>query len=418
MRTVLIVDDNKLILNILNEQLTKTITNINILKAETFKESLRFILDKKITIDAAIIDLHLPDCKDGAVVDYTIKYNIPTIVLTGSENKDMKNSMLKKDIIDYIVKSDSRAYLYVINTIHRILKNYNLNILIVDDSVLQLKLAYDILHKMKLNITTAKDGLEAYNIIQKNDKKYSLLLTDYNMPQMDGLELTTKVRALYKKDELSIIVLSSNEESEIPTRFIKLGANDFLNKPYNEIEMVTRINSNLDILELFQKTKDMANKDFLTGTYNRRYFFDSGESIFQKAKRANRNICVAMFDIDNFKNINDTYGHAIGDKAIKHTCDVLNNNLRESDLMARFGGEEFCVLLENITLENTKQLFDKIRKAFEDNILKINEHTITFTVSIGVYYGLEDSLELMINKSDDSLYFCKNNGRNQVAINV
>lgn len=85
--------------------------------------------------------------------------------------------------------------------------------------------------------------------------------------------------------------------------------------------------------------------------------------------------------------------------------------------MARFGGEEFCVLLENITLEEIEALFEKIRKAFEDNIIKIGDLEIKYTTSIGVCYGIEDSLEDMIKKSDDGLYYCKNNGRNQVAIN-
>ncbi len=417
-KTILIVDDNKLILDMLYERLNATIDNINILQATSFKEALKFILDKTITIHAAIIDLHLPDCQDGAVVDYTLKKHIPTIVLTGSESEDIKQQMMQKNIIDYIVKSDIRAFLFVINTIHRIIKNYDLNVLIVDDSVLQLKAAYDLLHKMKLNITTAKDGLEAYNILKQNNKKYSLLLTDYNMPNMDGLELTSKVRELYHQDELSIIVLSANGKADLASKFIKLGANDFLNKPYNEVEVTTRINSNLNILELFQQTKDMANKDFLTGAYNRRYFFESGNQIFKKALRDKRELCVAMFDIDKFKNINDTYGHDIGDEAIKNLCDILNSNLRDSDLMARFGGEEFCVLLENITLENTKLLFEKIRKVFEDNILEVYEYKLNYTVSIGICYGLEENLELMIKKADDGLYYCKEHGRNQIAINV
>jgi diguanylate cyclase (GGDEF)-like protein len=155
----------------------------------------------------------------------------------------------------------------------------------------------------------------------------------------------------------------------------------------------------------------------MTGAFNRRYFFDSGDAIFKKALRDKKNLVVAMFDIDKFKNINDTYGHDVGDVAICEVCNILNHNLRTSDLMARFGGEEFCILLEDISLENTIHLFEKIRIAFEENIIKIDKIEIQFTVSIGICFGLNKTLENMITISDNGLYYCKNNGRNQIAIN-
>jgi len=122
-----------------------------------------------------------------------------------------------------------------------------------------------------------------------------------------------------------------------------------------------------------------------------------------------------MFDIDKFKNINDTYGHDIGDIAIKEVAHILSSHLRESDLIARFGGEEFCVLLQDISKDDVIKLFTKIRKVFEDNIIQIDDLSISYTVSIGLCYGLEKTLEDMIKVADNGLYYCKNNGRNQIA---
>jgi diguanylate cyclase (GGDEF)-like protein len=125
-----------------------------------------------------------------------------------------------------------------------------------------------------------------------------------------------------------------------------------------------------------------------------------------------------MIDIDKFKNINDTYGHDVGDAAIKNVVNILSHNLRTSDLTARFGGEEFCVLLDNISFENTTILFEKIRNTFEHNILFVNDTELKFTVSIGIYYGkAEKTLEYIIKQADNELYHCKNNGRNQISIN-
>ena len=416
-RTVLIVDDDKVVLEILEAKLNQSIQNITILKALTYKDGVKHILNKEIVIDAAVLDLNLPDVETGAIVDFAMKKNIPTIVLTGTMDETLKKALVQNDIVDYIIKGGKRGIDHAIVSVDRILKNKDINILLVDDSAVQLKIAQNILEKMKFNVTTAVDGLEAYGILQNSDIKFSLVLTDFNMPKMDGMDLTLKIREEYGKDELGVIVISANDTPEISSQFISVGANDFVNKPYTEIEVMTRINSNLELLELFQKTKDMANKDFMTGAYNRRFFFDSGQAIYGKAKREKKDICVAMFDIDKFKNINDTYGHDVGDVAICEVANILNENLRDSDLMARFGGEEFCVLLENISLEEVERLFEKIRAVFENNIIKINGLEIKFTTSIGICYGMEDDLEEMIKKSDDGLYYCKNNGRNQIAIN-
>ena len=418
MKTILLVDDEKLILDILEHKLNNIIKNVIILKALTYKEAIKYILDTNNTIDAAILDLNLPDVEVGAIVDFASKKHIPSVVLTGMINDDLKKTILKNDIIDYFLKDGRQGIEQAVQSVKRVLKNYNTNILVVDDSPMQLAIIVDILKKYKFNITTAKNGKKALDIIERNDKFYSLILTDYNMPIMDGMELTFKIREKYNKDKLSIIVLSANNTPDISSTFIKMGANDFIHKPISEIEVITRLNSNLELLDLFEETYNLANKDFLTGAYNRRYFFDSAKTIFAKAKRRRNNIAVAMLDIDKFKNINDTYGHDVGDEVIKNMVNVLDFNLRKSDLMSRFGGEEFCVLLEDISLKDTQLYFEKIRVELEKNIINIDDKEINYSVSIGVCYGLSDTLESMIKISDEALYFCKKNGRNQISINV
>ena len=416
-KTILIVDDDPIIISLLRDKLLLKMKNLNILSAISYKEAVKHILDKTQNIDVSILDLNLPEVASGAIVEYAMKKNIPTLVLTASINDDLKNILLQNQILDYIIKGGKRGIDHAVDSAIRVLKNQGKYILVVDDSPVQLSQTVKILERMKFKIVTARNGLEAYGVLHNGNIKFSLVLTDFNMPKMDGMDLTLKIREEFDKDELSVIVLSASDTPSLSSQFISVGANDFLNKPYSEIELITRINSNLELLELFEKTRDMANKDFMTGSYNRRYFFEAGQSIFAKAKRAQKDIAVAMFDIDKFKNINDTYGHDVGDVAIIEVANILNKHLRASDLVARFGGEEFCVLLENISLDEIGMLFEKIRLVFEKNVIKVNDLEISFTTSIGICYGMEDDLEAMIKKSDDGLYFCKNNGRNQIAIN-
>ena len=137
-----------------------------------------------------------------------------------------------------------------------------------------------------------------------------------------------------------------------------------------------------------------------------------------KQKEKKQFLTVAMLDIDKFKNINDTHGHDVGDIAIKEIKRILDETLRTSDLVARFGGEEFCIVLEDISVADTKALFEKVRKRFEDNIIKVNETEISYTVSFGVAYGMADSLDEMVKLSDHALYYAKENGRNQVKIDA
>ena len=418
-KTILIVDEDKTLIDYLESKLFKRFKDINVIKASTYKECIKAILNKDISVDLTLINFHLDEVKDGTAVNFSVNKHIPTIALLSNDDEAIQDQLLEKDIVDYyITKEYEKDIDYLLAIVKRVLNNYDTNILLVDDSKTQLLMAKQMLEKLKLNVTTAIDGKEALNILESHSRenKFSLVLTDYNMPVMDGMELTKAIRKIYKKDQLGIIVLSVSDKPQISTKFIKLGANDFLNKPYTQIELATRINSNLEILELFQKTRDLANKDFLTGAFNRRYFFDVASTIILKAMRKNENVAVAMLDIDKFKNINDTYGHDIGDIAIKEVVNILDLNLRHSDLMARFGGEEFCILLEDISKEDLEKLFEKIRVAFETNIIDLGEVKLNFTTSIGIYYGLNDSLEYMIKKADDGLYYCKNNGRNQIFI--
>lgn len=150
--------------------------------------------------------------------------------------------------------------------------------------------------------------------------------------------------------------------------------------------------------------------------YNRRFFFEAAESIVKKAHRNQSPLLVAMLDIDHFKLINDTYGHDVGDIAIKEVASILKQSVRSSDLISRFGGEEFCLLLENISMDEARELLENIRIKFESNIIQCQNNAISYTVSIGAFYGNSSDIEAMIKDADLNLYEAKKNGRNKVVL--
>ena len=416
MKKILLIDDSPTIIKSLELMILSMVENVEILVADSYTQANNIIRRNSGSIYAAIVDLGLPDCTDGQAALLTSSHKIPTIIFTSSEDKELKELLVKKDILDYIQKGAPNSLRYAASFIKKIIRNYDTTALVVDDSKLSRKTFKDDLEKLHINVLEAEDGKEALDIVNATEEKISLVLTDYNMPNMDGIELTTKLRELYDKDTLAIVALSATEDSSALAEFMKAGANDFLAKPHRFEELNVRVQSNLDILELFQKTKDLANKDFLTGSYNRRYFFEVSEAIVDKNVRKNQDIAVATLDIDHFKNVNDTYGHDVGDVAIKEIVTVLDKSIRTSDLVARFGGEEYSILLEDISLEDTQALFEKIRQNFEKNVISMNEICLKYTVSIGVAYGKSKNIDDMLKISDEALYEAKESGRNRVVI--
>jgi len=414
-KNILVVDDSKTILSMVK----KTLLNCpqldaNLLLGTSYTEALALTKEHKFHV--AVLDVTLPDAPNGEVIDLLISLNVPVIVLTGGMNSISKNIILKKNIVEYITKSNPQSLNSVVTSVKRVLHNYDAYVLVIDDSKSTRHQTCNNLQKIHVNVIEASSAQEALEIIHKSEHYIPLIITDYEMPDMNGMDLTMELRQHYSKDKLAIIALSGSSDSKIATEFLRYGANDFITRDYSLEEFAVRVNVNLELVDLFRQGKETSSKDFLTGLYNRRFFFDSGASILQKAKRKKMPLAVVMFDIDFFKKINDTYGHDIGDVALKEVSTILHKYLRNSDLISRFGGEEFCILLDDISLSDIKTKFEEIRENFENNIIKIENDSFSYTISIGIYYGQKQNLQEMITLSDKALYKAKESGRNKLVI--
>ena len=411
MNRILIVEDNKALAKLISLKMGAEL-DFEIDIAYTFQEAKLFI--KKYNYFLALLDLNLPDAPNGEIVEYALERELPSIILSGIVDKELRKKLIQKDIIDYIKKDGISSIEYIISTIKRLHDNQKHKVLIVDDSLVFRNQMQKMVKNMFFQVITVAHGEEALAMLQIHPD-IKIVLADYFMPVMDGLELTKEIRKQYSKNDLSIITISSNQDEEITALFLKNGANDYIYKPFSKEEFICRLNNTIEALENIEKITNNANRDFLTGVYNRRYFYANTQEYFQEAKQSGQNFGVAMIDIDHFKKINDTYGHDTGDKAIVNLSQILTTSVDAKDIVARFGGEEFCIILKDMSANAIKEKLETIRQKVEKSSIKDHDTQISFTVSIGVVTSAEDTLEETINTADMFLYNAKNGGRNQVV---
>jgi len=411
---ILIVEDNKALSKLIIKKM-ETSLDFDVDAAYTFEEA-KSLVEKNSDYFVALLDLNLPDAPDGEVVDLILSYKIPSIILTGTMDQEIREKILKKDVIDYVYKGNIDDVNYIFTLIERLHKNRDIKVMIVDDSMATRSQVKSLLQHQMFKVLVAAHGEEALAFLRDNPD-IKLILTDYLMPVIDGVELTKEVRKLYSKNELSIIAMTASNQELISAKFLKIGVNDFINKPFTREEIACRINNSLDSLEYIAKIEDMAQNDFLSGLANRRYFFDAMQTYYKETKKKNESFALALIDVDSFKQINDTLGHNVGDAVIVELARALEKQLTHEHLIARLGGDEFCVVLKNSDQKKALEFFLKLKNAISPLHIKVKEaKNLNVTVSIGVTFNDLESVEEMINQADKALYTAKKNGKNRVEV--
>lgn len=274
----------------------------------------------------------------------------------------------------------------------------------------------------------AKDGVEAWDMLD-TDVDIELVVTDINMPRMTGHQLLVKIRKAEESrfKNMPVIVMTTTEDNTDRNLAFLNGANDFITKPIDEMELLARVNVHHKLAQTIRELEasrralaEQATTDPLTRLKNRRAFFENGNQHLSMARRYGTDVSLIVADLDFFKRINDNFGHQAGDEALIAIAKVLLQMTRTEDTVARIGGEEFAMLLPDTNRLGAAVLAERIRVAVERENFSAGGHPVQLTLSIGVAsYAVErvDSVDQLLSIADQRMYLAKKLGRNRICVN-
>ena len=303
-------------------------------------------------------------------------------------------------------------------------------ILVVDDHEDNVEVLRARLEARGYEVEGASNGQEALD--KAGGWSPDLILLDVMMPDMDGLEVVRRLKADRTLPFIPVIMQTALDSTERMVAGLEAGADDYVTKPINFAELEARVRSLLRIKKLQQALGDREKElsvmnekllhismtDGLTGVDNRRALEQRLHEMFEHSLRLHEHISCVMCDIDHFKKVNDTYGHAAGDEVLKQFASILKDEAREIDRVGRYGGEEFLLILPGTVLDSAVTFAERLRQRVEDNTFSFEGGTLKRTVSLGVAswpHPRIKGLEEMLKAADDALYVAKEMGRNRVV---
>jgi two-component system, cell cycle response regulator len=302
----------------------------------------------------------------------------------------------------------------------------NKSILIVDDSPVARIQIIEAFRKTTLfnHFGEACGVLEGFKAALSHP--YDVVICDLEMPGMDGFKFLSMMSSRDELRDIPVIMLTGREDLETKIKGLEQGASDYVTKPFDTGELVARVKVQLKIKSLQDSLKqsnellrELSNTDPLTGLYNRRFLMETLEKEIRRGERSGSPMAMVMADIDHFKAINDTFGHQQGDEILKKVAELLLKHLRQYDCAARFGGEEFALILPQANLAQGVQVAERIRAATGRLTFPPPLEGVRLTISFGVasfprprIYTVDD----LIREADAALYSAKKDGRDRVCI--
>ncbi len=296
-------------------------------------------------------------------------------------------------------------------------------ILIAEDDTNIAELVKIILEAKGYSTVWAKDGREALKIAE--DSIPDLILLDVMMPKLNGYEVLKLLKENEGLQHIPVIFLTVKGETDSKVVGLRMGGHDYITKPFDLDELIARVEAALRIKdehdhlrEVNQRLSELSMTDPLTSLYNRRYLMERFHEEVERAKRYKYPLACIMLDIDDFKRINDTYGHLQGDQILQQIATIMKNSNRVVDIIARYGGEEFLLILPQTDLGGAVVVGERINKLVADTRFIRNEPDQVITLSLGASaYSSDDegNKEDLLKMADDALLEAKRQGKNRLV---
>lgn len=297
-----------------------------------------------------------------------------------------------------------------------------MTVLIADDSATSRVLLRGTLKRWGYDVVVAEDGAQAYGVLSQPDAPRMAIL-DWVMPHMTGPEVCSRIRETHREPYTYILLLTSKNTKIEVVEGLDAGADDYITKPFDEHELQVRLRAGkrildlqADLLKAQEELRERANKDLLTMLPNRSAISTALSHEIGRCHRDQRSVGIILLDIDRFKSINDTYGHFAGDAVLRETAVRLRHNVRPYDVVGRYGGEEFLVVLPNCDLDQARHQAERMRERLGEEKMIVEGRELTVTASFGVTVsdGSARSPEVFVRAADEALYQAKAEGRNCV----
>jgi len=300
-----------------------------------------------------------------------------------------------------------------------------MKILVVDDDALQRKLIEETLLVGKYDVI-ALDNAESAKKMLEQHKDVRFVITDWVMPNMDGVSFVRWIRSANLTGYVYVMLLTSREDPGDIKDGLNAGADDYIKKPFHPTELLARVSVGERILSLEENLRKASERlewqtliDDLTGLMNRRAIYQIGRQEIARASRDGSHLSVLFLDLDKFKQVNDTYGHQTGDEALKMTAQLLQSNIRDYDEAGRWAGDEFIAILPDTTHEEALEVADRVLHAFQCDALLLKDGTkVVLNASIGMHTwapGDKEApdMDTLARLADEAMYRAKQSGGNQ-----
>lgn len=299
-----------------------------------------------------------------------------------------------------------------------------MRILVADDDPISRRILQGILTEWGYEVTVASNGTEAWKLLQQDAPELAIL--DWVMPGMEGIQICEALRKRKEARYVYILLMTARSNKNDIVRGLQAGADDYLTKPYDPLELKARLIAGRRIIDLQEQLiaarellRHQATRDPLTGVLNYRGIMEVLERELSRAQRDGKALGVILGDLDHFKNINDTHGHLAGDEALREVAGRLSGAIRPYDTTGRYGGEEFLVVLPGCDEAGIVKVGERIRERIAKEPVHYQHNELAVTISLGaVVHTPPNAVEIhaLLHAADTALYWAKNNGRNRVEL--